>query len=114
MSANLHCGETDITSSMRYKVTSRTDITILASVPSRAGGTGKVKDSKTEALIWVPVLANQPADGLGTVIGVDPRCVRGTHVVTEGNFTYVPIEPGADGLKEHFGLFKIEPSSVPD
>jgi hypothetical protein len=99
---------------MRYKVTSRTDITILANVPGRAGGTGKIKNSKNEALIWVPILANQPVDGLGTIIGVDPRCVRGTHVVTEGNFTYVPIEPGDDGLKEHFGLFKIEPSSVPD
>jgi hypothetical protein len=99
---------------MRYKVTSRADITILANVPSRAGGAGKIKNSKSEALIWVPILANQPADGLGTIVGVDPRCVRGTHVVTEGNFTYVPIETGDDGLKEHFGLFKIEPSSVPD
>lgn len=99
---------------MRYKVTSRTDITILANVPSRAGGVGKMKNSKSEALIWVPVLANRPADGLGTIVGVDPRCVRGIHVVTEGNFTYVPIETGNDCLKEHFGLFKIEESSVPD
>jgi hypothetical protein len=46
---------------------------------------------------------------------VDPRCVKQDNVVTEGIFSYVPIEgTGIDCLKEHFGLFKIEQSSVPD
>ena len=60
-------------------------------------------------------MAHKPVDGLGAIAGLDPRCVGETNVITEGQFTYVPLYPTSDDyLKEHFGLFKIEPSSVPD
>ncbi|HTQ50427.1 MAG TPA: hypothetical protein VMJ12_06915 [Candidatus Acidoferrales bacterium] len=98
---------------MRYKVTSKADIIILANMPTKDDGEGKVT-KPSETLMWVPVFANKPTDGLGTILGVDPRCVHESKVVTEGHFTYVPIGVGKDCCKEHFGLFKIEPSSVPD
>jgi hypothetical protein len=86
----------------------------LANVPNDAGGEGKIKNP-SETLMWVPVQAHKPVDGLGMIVGIDPRCVHETNSVTEGHFTYVPIkQTGNDYLKEHFGLFKIEESSIPD
>jgi hypothetical protein len=99
---------------MRYKVISKRDIIILANVPNDAGGEGKITNP-SETLMWVPVLARKPADGLGTIVGIDPRCVKESNTITEGHFTYVPVNATEeDCSKEYFGLFKIEPSSVPD
>jgi hypothetical protein len=100
---------------MKYKVTSKRDITILANV--RTDTTGEGKTNSPETLMWIPVFANKPTDKLGEIVGIDPRCVHepNANTVTIGHFTYVPINPTGDVYsKEHFGLFKIEPSSESD
>jgi hypothetical protein len=100
---------------MRYKVTSKRDITILAYVPNNAPGEDKVAHPQQTSLMWVPVLAKKPADGLDRIVGIDPRCVQESNTVTEGHFTFVPVAvTGDDPSKEYFGLFKVEPSAVSD
>jgi hypothetical protein len=99
---------------MRYKVTAKRDISILANVPNDQVGEGKVTNPPA-TMMWVSLVANKPRDGLGEIVGIDPRCVQETNTVTEGHFTFVPLRvAGNDYFKEHFGLFKIERSSVPD
>jgi hypothetical protein len=99
---------------MRYKVTARRDIHILANVPNDPTGEGKVR-YPAETMTWVSLVAGRPHDGLGKIVGIDPRCVRETNTVTEGHFTFVPIKcTEADYCKVHFGLFQIEQSSMPD
>jgi hypothetical protein len=99
---------------MRYKVTAKRDISILANVPNDQIGEGKVTNPP-QTLTWVSLVANRPHDGLGKIVGIDPRCVQDPNTVTEGHFTYVPLRVASDDyFKEHFGLFKIERSSVPD
>jgi hypothetical protein len=100
---------------MKYKATSKKDIIILANVLNGMPTEGKVSAPGQTFLMWVPLIAHKPVDGLGEILGIDPRCVQETESVTEGNFTYVPIKgSGSDYLKEHFGLFKIEPSAIAD
>jgi hypothetical protein len=100
---------------MKYKVTSKRDIIVLANVINGMRDEGRIINPH-ESLIWLPVIAHKPVDGLGKIIGIDPRCVHDTdNTVTEGEFTYIPINgTGDDYLKEHFGLFKIEQSSLSD
>lgn len=99
---------------MRYKVTAKRDISILANVPNNPDGEGKITHP-AETMMWISLAAGKSQDGLGKIVGIDPRCVQSTNTVTEGHFTYVPIKCAEeDYCKAHFGLFTIEQSSMPD
>ncbi len=94
---------------MKYKVTASQDVVVLAYFHEES--------NERDTLMWVPVTHNKPVDGLGKILGIDPRCVKNPSpaTITAREFEYVPIEAAGDNYyKEHFGLFKIEKSAIPD
>jgi hypothetical protein len=100
---------------MRYKVTAVKDVIILAYVRKHPPGYDGPIQQPTESIMWVRVFANKPADGLGMILGVDPRFVKDAPTKTKDGFAYVELTGAGDEFfAEHFGLFKIERSALSD
>jgi hypothetical protein len=100
---------------MRYKITAFADVPVLAYIRKYPPNYQGRIEKPIETLQWLALFANKPADGLGMIIGVDPRFLEDKPAVSQRGFTYVPITgTGEDYFTEHFGLFKIERSALPD
>ena len=61
---------------MRHKVTAKKDVTILAHVRAYPPGYDGPISQPTESIEWVRLTANKPVDGLGMILGIDPRFVK--------------------------------------
>src|ERR1019366_1903838 len=72
---------------MRYKVTAVKDVIILAHVRKHPPGYDGPIQQPTESIMWVPVFANKPVDGLGMILGIDPRFVKDAPIKTKDGFS---------------------------
>jgi hypothetical protein len=100
---------------MRHKVTAIKDVIILAHIRKYPPGYDGPIVKPTESIGWVQVLASKPEDGLGQVLGVAPRFAPNKPTQNRDGFDYVPLAGAGDGyFTEHFGLFKIERSTLAD